>query len=195
MPNIKFTNRTGCLSICNRASEFVSNGAAELQAIFSAANYWCCQSLGERIRPHLRWAAIVYGVAFLGLCLATGRGALFRAVIEGLAMQARMVLDGMVALTGHGQPREIRVIGGGSRNRLLLSVKANVFAARSSSSTRPKSTALGAALLGGIAAGLFPSLDAALRQLDRRDHVVAQTRTWASTRACRPWCSSRFMIE
>ena len=27
----------------------------------SAANYWCCQSLGDRIHPHLRWAAIVYG--------------------------------------------------------------------------------------------------------------------------------------
>ena len=110
--------------------------------------------------------------AFVGLSLATGRGALFRAVIEGLAMQARMVLDGMVALTGLGQPREIRVIGGGSRNRLLLSVKANVFGRPIVIVDEAESTALGAALLGGIAAGLFPSLDAALAQLERRDHLV-----------------------
>ena len=59
--NIKFTDRTRCLSIRNRASGFrgrdensgVSNGAAELQAIFSAADYWCCQSFGDRIHPPL----------------------------------------------------------------------------------------------------------------------------------------------
>ena len=44
-----------------RQNSGVSNGAAELQAIFSAANCRCCQSLGDRIHPHLRWAAIVYG--------------------------------------------------------------------------------------------------------------------------------------
>jgi xylulokinase len=37
----------------------------------------------------------------------------------------------------------------------------------------PEATALGAALLGGVGAGVWPNLDSALAALDRRVHVVA----------------------
>ncbi|HEY9348298.1 MAG TPA: hypothetical protein VIQ53_23425, partial [Inquilinus sp.] len=36
----------------------------------------------------------------------------------------------------------------------------------------PEATALGAALLGGVAAGLWPDLDAALAAIDQRHHTV-----------------------
>ncbi len=36
----------------------------------------------------------------------------------------------------------------------------------------PESTALGAALLGGVAAGLYPDIERAVAGLERRDHVV-----------------------
>jgi len=36
----------------------------------------------------------------------------------------------------------------------------------------PEATALGAALLGGVAAGVYRDLDEALTRLDRREHVV-----------------------
>ena len=109
---------------------------------------------------------------FAGLAAGTSRGALFRAVLEGLAMQARLMIDGMIRLAGGEATGEIKVIGGGSRNRLFLTIKANAFARPLRVIDEPEATALGAALLGGLAAGLWPSLAAALGDLDRREHIV-----------------------
>ncbi|MCP4383890.1 MAG: FGGY-family carbohydrate kinase, partial [Hyphomicrobiales bacterium] len=110
--------------------------------------------------------------AFVGLTLQATPPRLYRAVLEGLAMQSRRSLDGMTDLPGVESPREIRLIGGASRNRLLLSIRANVFGRSIIVVEEPEPTALGAALLGGVAAGLFPSLEAALPDLDRSQFVV-----------------------
>ena len=58
----------------------------------------------------------------------------------------------MAALPGVETPREVRLIGGVSRNRLFLSIKANVMGRPITVVEEPEATALGAALLGGIAA-------------------------------------------
>jgi xylulokinase len=100
------------------------------------------------------------------------RGTLYRAVLEGVAMQARLIVDGMAGLAGITPPTAIRVIGGGSRNGLFLRIKANVFARPLSVIDEPEATALGAALLGGVAAGVYRDLDEALTKLDRREHLV-----------------------
>src|SRR5581483_11229510 len=100
--------------------------------------------------------------AFIGLTSATDRGTLYRAVLEGVAMQARIVVDGMAGLAGVAPPTAIRVIGGGSRNALLLKIKANVFGRPLVVIDEPEATALGAALLGGVAAEVYPNLDEAL---------------------------------
>ena len=110
--------------------------------------------------------------AFLGLTASASRGVLYRAVLEGLALQARHVLDGMGRLAGVTRPEEIRVIGGGSRNDLFLRIKANAFARRLIVIDEAEASALGAALLGGIAAGLWPDLPQAHRALARPEHVV-----------------------
>lgn len=110
--------------------------------------------------------------AFLGLTTTVTPPILYRAVLEGLAMQSRMILDGMASLSGASPPSEIRLIGGGTRNRLYLSIKANVFARPLLVVEEPEATALCAALLGGIAAGVYPTLDAALAGLDRKQIVV-----------------------
>jgi xylulokinase len=110
--------------------------------------------------------------AFVGLTTAVDRGTLYRAVMEGLAMQARLMVDGMERLPGATPVSGIRVIGGGSRNALLLRIKANVFARPLVVIDEAEATALGAALLGGIAAGVYRDLDEALAKLDRHEHVV-----------------------
>jgi xylulokinase len=97
---------------------------------------------------------------------------LYRAVLEGLAMQSRMLLDGLTALSGVGPAEAIRLIGGVSRNRLFLSIKANVFAQPIVVVEEPEATALGAALLGGVAAGIYPTMDAAIGGLDRKTSLV-----------------------
>jgi xylulokinase len=78
----------------------------------------------------------------------------------------------MERLPGATPVSGIRVIGGGSRNALLLRIKANVFARPLVVIDEAEATALGAALLGGIAAGVYRDLDEALAKLDRHEHVV-----------------------
>jgi xylulokinase len=110
--------------------------------------------------------------AFVGLSPAVDRGTLYRAVLEGLAMQARLMVDGMNRLPGVTPVDGIRVIGGGSRNALFLRIKANAFARPLTVIDEAEATALGAALLGGIAAGIYRDLDEALAGLERREHVI-----------------------
>jgi xylulokinase len=110
--------------------------------------------------------------AFLGLTQVTTAPQMYRAVLEGLALQSRMMLDGMTALPGVGEPRTIRLIGGASRNRLFLSIKASVFARPLLVVEETEATALGAAMLGGVAAGVHPTFDAAFQNLDRKEYVI-----------------------
>jgi len=110
---------------------------------------------------------------FLGLSTATGRGALFRSVLEGIAFQSRLILDDMAAFPGVVPPAgPPRLTGGGSRNPLLVSIKASMFGRPVVVVEESESTALGAALLGGIAAGLWPDMEAAVAGLVRRDRIV-----------------------
>jgi xylulokinase len=97
-------------------------------------------------------------------------------VLEGLALQMRVMLEAMAALPNIALPSEIRAIGGNARNPLFMQIKADVYGRPVSVVDEPEASALGAALLGGIAAGLWPHLDAALAGLDRRDHVVEPQR-------------------
>jgi xylulokinase len=110
--------------------------------------------------------------AFLGLTQNTTHAELYRAVLEGVALQSRLMLDGMTTLAGVDAVRTIRLIGGVARNPLFLSIKANAFARPLIVVDEPEVTALGAALLGGLAAGVYKSPDAAVAALDRKEHVV-----------------------
>jgi xylulokinase len=151
-------------------------GTQSRAALIAAAEATPIGSRGVLFLPHLAYATppvvdLAARGAFLGLTAATDAGALFRAVLEGLAMEARLSVDAMSALPGAGPPEEIRVIGGGTRNPLLLAIKAAVYARPLTVIEEPEATALGAALLGGIAAGLWPDLGTALGA------IVQQRRT------------------
>ncbi len=139
--------------------------------------------------PHLAYGGpphrdIAARGAFIGLTTAAGRGALLRAVLEGLAMEARLVADSMAALPGIGPPDEIRVIGGSIQNDLFLRIKASVQNRALSVVAQPEATGLGAALLGGIGAGLWPDLaaaHAAIHAATGRDcHTVAPVPEWVA---------------
>ena len=129
-------------------------------------------SRGVLFVPHLVYApppAPDFGArgAFLGLTPGTTRGALYRAVLEGLALQTREMIEAMAALPGVARPEVIRAIGGNVRNPLFLAIKASTLGRPIDVVDEPEATALGAALLGGLAAGLWPTLAAALAGLGR----------------------------
>jgi xylulokinase len=110
--------------------------------------------------------------AFLGLTQTTTPALLYRAVLEGVALQSRLMLDGMTGLKGVGEARQLRFIGGASRNRLFLQIKADVFGRPLIVVEEAEATTLGVALLAGVAAGVFPSFDIAWRGVERREYPV-----------------------
>jgi xylulokinase len=152
-------------------------GSPPREALIAAAGAVPAGSSGVLFLPHLAYAtAPVVDTAsrgaFLGLTAATDAGTLFRAVLEGLAMEARLAVDALAALPGAGTAEDIRVIGGGARNALLLAIKAACYARPLTVIEAPEATALGAALLGGIAAGLFADMAAAHTAIRLPMHAV-----------------------
>lgn len=91
--------------------------------------------------------------AFIGLTLATERGHLFRAVLEGIAFGFRHHLDVFAEL---GQvPRRVRVTNGGARSRLWKQVTADVIGLPLETLRSHPGSALGAAFVAGIGVGAF----------------------------------------
>ena len=90
---------------------------------------------------------------FVGLGLRHDRGALARAVLEGVAYALRDGLD-LIAATGQ-RPESARVSGGGARSELWLQILASVLELPLERTESEAGAAYGAALLGGVAAGVF----------------------------------------
>ena len=99
-----------------------------------------------------RWNDRMRGV-FGGLAMNHDRSHLARAVLEGCAFALRDVL-GRLDVLGLGGP-EIRVVGGGARSELWLQIKADVTGRTVQPVLAGEPTALGAAILAGLAAGTF----------------------------------------
>ena len=110
--------------------------------------------IGER-SPH--WNPRARG-SFVGLTMAHGRAEMARAVLEGVALNLRIILD---AFRQQGAPiRELRVIGGGARSPLWRQILADVLGLPLlRAQLAVEATSLGAAVAGGVGVGLFESYD------------------------------------
>jgi xylulokinase len=98
--------------------------------------------------------------AFVGLSIRHDRGALVRAVLEGVAFGLRDSLDLIAELTG---PVTLgRVSGGGAESDLWLQIVASVLELPLERVAVDEGAAFGAALLGGVAAELWPDAHAAV---------------------------------
>jgi xylulokinase len=95
------------------------------------------------------------------------RGAITRAVLEGIAFEARAGLETLLPYVGLDSFPEITAIGGGSRNDLLLRIKASVMNTAFRSLAVREATSLGAAMLAGIGAGVYIDVADALKQTQR----------------------------
>jgi xylulokinase len=111
--------------------------------------------------------------AFVGLTLRHDRGALARAVLEGVAYGLRDSLELLRALgveIGVG-----RVSGGGARSGFWLEIVASVLGLPLERTAAEEGAAYGAALLGGVASGVFgdahEAVSACVRVRDRIEPV------------------------
>lgn len=96
--------------------------------------------------------------AFAGLSLRHDRAALVRAVLEGVAFALRDCSD----LVGAAPGTVGRVSGGGARSELWLRILASVLELPLERPAVDEGAAFGAALLGGVAAGVWGGVDEAV---------------------------------
>jgi xylulokinase len=94
--------------------------------------------------------------AFLGAIRAHGRGALVRAVLEGITLNMGRQIEIMSALGV--AIREVRLAGGGARNAWWRQLQADIYGRRCVVMQSAEGSALGAALLGAVGAGAFRSV-------------------------------------
>ena len=114
----------------------------------------------------------------VGLTRGTGRAHIVRAALESIAYQSADVIAAMASDAGTGL-RSLRVDGGASVNDLLMQFQSDIL---NVTAVRPKvieTTARGAAMLAGLATGVWTVAD--LNELDAVDreftpHMDEQTR-------------------
>src|SRR5207248_3070934 len=126
--------------------------------------------------PH--WVPEARGVLF-GLTRGTTAADVSRATLEGVAFQVADLIG--AAGEDAGRPLQaLRVDGGMARNAWFLQCQADLLGLPVLQSPQSESTGLGAALLAGLHAGVWPNVDA-LRKLPQQDkrfepHMSAATR-------------------
>lgn len=107
--------------------------------------------------------------AIMGLTFATQPAHIARATIESMALQTRDVIEAMIDGAGR-DIAELRIDGGAATNDLLCAIQADQLGVAVSRPVVTETTALGAAMLAGLAEGVWssPAEAASLWQLDRR---------------------------
>jgi xylulokinase len=152
----------------------VAPGAGYEQLTAEAA-YWQPGAEGLLFLPYLQGERTPHADpqargAFTGLSLVHDRGALIRAVLEGVAYGLR---DSLELLRELGvKPESARVSGGGARSRLWLEIVASVLELPLELTAVEEGAAYGAALLGGVAGGVFAGAAEAVASCVRvRDRI------------------------
>jgi len=116
---------------------------------------WTPYLMGERT-PHLDPQA---RAALVGLTANHTRAHIIRAILEGVAFSLRSSLS---ILEEMRVPVEtIRLGGGGARSSIWRQIQADVYGQEVEIVEAEEGAAYGAAILAGVGAGLWPSVDAA----------------------------------
>jgi xylulokinase len=155
-----------------------SNDPVAYEELIAGAERVPAGSLGVLFLPHLRLASPPYDDprsrgALIGLTMDAGRDAVTRAIFEGLALESRHTLEPLLAYPQVTAPQSVVAIGGGTRNPLLMRVKASVSNLVYQVVRAEEATALGAALLGGLGAGVYGDVDDAVGSMRYGQQEIA----------------------
>jgi xylulokinase len=106
------------------------------------------------------WDSNARGVV-LGLTGVHGKAHVYRALLEGLAFEQRLLTDGAEALL-EKPIEQLVILGGGSRSAVWCQILADVLRRPLHVARETESTCLGSGMLAATAVGLHPSLRAAV---------------------------------
>jgi len=156
----------------------VGGDYAELTA---EAERWPAGTEGLTFLPYLQGERTPHAdpsarAAFEGLSLRHDRGALVRAVLEGVAYGLRDSLELLRALGV--EPESGRASGGGARSELWLKIVASVLGIPIERTAVEEGAAYGAALLGGVAGGVFADAREAVEACVRVRDAIEPDPAW-----------------
>jgi xylulokinase len=127
---------------------------------------WTPYLMGERT-PHLDPDA---RAALVGLTASHTRAHVIRAILEGVAFSLK---DSFEILRELRVPYEtIRLGGGGARSELWRQIQADVYGHEVETVETEEGAAYGVAILAGVAAGAWPSVEAACDEVIRTNRRV-----------------------
>jgi xylulokinase len=118
--------------------------------------------------PHLRFVSSPTPQkngrgAFFGLTIDTSTSQLFRAVLEGIAFEGKYISDNLISMAGAQPAAEIWCVGKAFQNELFQRIKANINGVPLRIAEQPDLAAHGAAILAGLGAGTYGSIEEALQ--------------------------------
>jgi xylulokinase len=116
--------------------------------------------LGTAATP--RWNANARS-AFIGMSFAHGRPEMVRSVMEGVALEVRDMMDGWIKAGVN--ITTLRLGGGATKSALWNQIQADVYGRPVETLKTSESTVLGAAILGGVGAGVFKSIHEGVDQM------------------------------
>lgn len=139
---------------------FAEKFAGDLETLEATAAQVPPGSLGLVLVPYWShamtpyWDPLASGIT-IGWSGAHGREHFYRAILEGVAFEQRLLGEGMMAATG--QPfREYVALGGGSRSDLWCQIVADVTGVPLARAATSEATCLGAGIVAATAAGWYP---------------------------------------
>jgi xylulokinase len=149
--------------------------------LVAEAERWPAGTEGLTFLPYLQGERTPHAdpsarAVFEGLSLRHDRGALVRSVLEGVAFGLR---DSLELLRGLGvEPAAGRASGGGARSELWLRIVASALGIPIERTAVEEGAAYGAALLGGVAAGVFADAGEAVAACVRVRDAVEPDPEW-----------------
>jgi xylulokinase len=154
---------------------------ADYDTLIAGAERWPPGAEGLTFLPYLSGERTPHAdpdarAVFEGLSLRHDLGGLVRAVLEGVAYGLR---DSLELLRELGiEPQSGRVSGGAARSRLWLAIIASVLGIPLELTEVEEGSAYGAALLGGVAGGVWPDVATAVDACVRVRETIDPEPDW-----------------
>jgi xylulokinase len=156
------------------------------EALTAEAEGWPPGSAGVIFLPYLAGERTPHAdpdarAAFVGLSLHHDRGALVRGTLEGVAFGLR---DSLELLRELGVAPEFGLVsGGGARSDLWVRIAASALGIPLKQTEVQQGAAFGAALLGGVAAGVFGDVHQAVAACVRVQRTIDPEPGWTAAYA------------
>ena len=101
---------------------------------------------------------------FIGMTLGTTKAELTRAAMEGICFEMREMLE---ALNGAGfsEFKTLPVTGGAARSSLWTQIQADIYGCAVETVEEPEATALGAAMIAAVGAGIYSDMKEASEKM------------------------------